>query len=264
LHVDTGLGTRYASSSGTTTMMGDAMKTKKLLGKALLGAALAIASFASHASLIYLGPVTIGGAGIGAVSTVLTLADNSGQGCCTSTGAVAYNGSTDVLSGDAQAGALSQTWALGDLAWTSASTARIVFNANEPAGNGITLDNLVMTIYSSTGVALWNSGAFAGYTFGATNNGIGNAGELFGLDAAQTLAANAYFGDATNRIGLLATISDAAGGHDTFFLSLAAPCTGPDCGGGSTGNVPEPASLLLVGLGLLSLRFARRIRPISK
>lgn len=233
------------------------MKTMKLLSKALLGATLAIASFSSQASLIYLGPVTIGGAGIGAVSTVLTLADNSGQGCCSSDGSVSYDGTNDVLTGDAQQGALSKTWSMAELGWDDSTTARIVFNADEPAGNGITLDNLVMTIFASDGTALWNSGIFTPVSFPSTNNGIGNAGELFGLDAAQAAAAAGYFGDGTNRIGLMATITDAQGGHDTFFLSLA-PCVGEGCdGGGGEQEVPEPESLLLLALGLIMLHVAR-------
>ncbi|WP_154667896.1 hypothetical protein [Pseudoduganella violaceinigra] len=204
------------------------MKAIKLLGKALLGAALAIASYSSHASLIYLGPITQGGTGIGAVSTVLTLKDNSGKGCCTSSGAVSYNGSSDVRTGDAQGGALSKTWSITDLGWTDFASARIVFNADEPAGNGINLDNMVMTIYDTSGGALWNSGLFTPISFASTAHGIGNSGELFGLDAPQAAAAQAYF-NGMNRIGLMAAVSDAQGGHDTFYLSLAAPCVGSDC-----------------------------------
>jgi len=51
-------------------------------------------------------------------------------------------------------------------------------------------------------------------------------------------------------------------GSSTWIGDTKPPCTG-DCdggGGGTGGEVPEPAGLALIGLGLLSLRFARQWR----
>ena len=104
-----------------------------------------------------------------------------------------------------------------------------------------------IAIYSPTGALLFSSGAFTPITFPApAGNGIGNSGLLFGLDAAQAAAAQlaAYSGPfANNRIGLLASLSDAQGGIETFFV-------GSTNNGVGTAPLPvsEPATLALLGL----------------
>ncbi|MDB5808897.1 MAG: hypothetical protein JWN94_1019 [Betaproteobacteria bacterium] len=201
----------------------------------------------AHASLIAANPTDVNGAGLGAVNTVLTI--TSPNSTSTETGAVSWNGTTAVTSGDTQAQTSSPT--IGSLGITSAAQLRITFNAAEPSADSINLTNFVLTIFSPTGTALFNSGAFTPITFASTNPGVGNAGFVFRLDDAQAAAAQtAAFGAgfANNRIGLSASATDATGGLETFFVSQ------------SVGAVPEPEAygMLLSGLGLLAFIARRR------
>lgn len=242
------------------------MMTKKMsmILRGLAFAGLATAAASSQAALISLGEQQFQGTGLGAVNTVLTL--TSPANSTTETGAVSFNGTTSVTSGDTQA--LNNTPTLGSLGITSASDLRIVFNAQEPgnAANSITLDNLVLNIYGQGSTPLFTSTSFTSpITFPTTQTGVGNSGVVFALDAADAAKAQASaFGNnfANNRIGLSASASSATGGPETFYaLSFG---RGNNSGGGSTGNggggaaVPEPGTVALLGLGLLGVVATRR------
>jgi hypothetical protein len=209
--------------------------------------ALGLTVTSAHASLQLLAPGDFQGTGLGSVNTILTM--QSPPQTSSESASVSFG---NIITGDASE--QTQTRTLGELGVTSAYTLRVVFNANEPGGdaNSISLDNLVLTIYSPTGSVLFTSGAFTSHFFPDTLTGIGNSGWVFGFDATQAAAAqSAAFGGAfgANVVGLSAAASLATDGHETFFVANA--------------PIPEPGTLALLGSGLLALGGIGRRRKIS-
>lgn len=228
------------------------------LKKALLTTIFMVSASSSYASLVFAGAGDFQGTGLGAVNTILTI-QNTG----TETGAVSFNGTHDVITGDAKTGSSqTRTRSISEIGITTASSLRIVFNAVEPSGDSINLDDLQLNIYSPTGELLFNSGAFTSQLFPETFPGTGNSGFVFALDAEQAAAAQAAaftgsFGD--NRIGLSATASLAAGGNETFFavMSSSDVIVPP-------ASIPEPDTVALLGLGLFGFIISRRKSGKSK
>jgi hypothetical protein len=158
----------------------------------------------------------------------------------------------EVIQGDTQNQTQLQTFSSAGI--SSAADLRLVFNASEPGGNSINLDNLVLSIFSPAGDTLFTSGAFSSRTLNPTQPGVGNSGFVFRLDAGQAAQAQAAFAPG-NFIGLLAALSDATGGLETFFV---ADIDNDDIF--PPGQVPEPSAALLAGLVLLGLGTALRLR----
>ena len=224
-------------------------KASNALAIAALGISLAATS--AQAALILVSPENFGGTGLGAVNTILTV--QSAGNSTTETGAVSFNGVTDVRTGDAS-NAGTQTRTISSLGVASASDVRVVFNALEPgnAENSITLTSLVLSIFSPIGATLFSSGPFTPINFTDTFTGAGNSGFVFRLDAPDTLAAQALgfgVGSGANRIGLSASATNATGGFETFFVGATVTTVVP---------VPEPATLGLFSAALLGLWGVRR------
>jgi Domain of unknown function DUF11/Thrombospondin type 3 repeat len=180
---------------------------------------------AHGAALHFVGPVDHQGSGLGHVSTVLTIQKRG-----TESGCVSWSGNADVTGpgapacpagiagGDEKRGA-SQTLTrkLAELGNPTAATLQIIFNPNEPGSNR----HLRLP---------------APVNIEATDSGIGNAGWAFGLvnDAASAGA----FANGENRVGLAASVSDADGGFETFYLATveSSPPPPPPPPGGGTGS----------------------------
>ena len=221
-----------------------------------LGAAAMIAASGASANLIYIPAdnALFKGSGLGAVNTVLTLKSPGSSDA--ESGAVFADGAGFGTSGDAGTGA-SQVGlpTLGSLGVISTSNLRIILNADEPAANSITVGSLALSFYDAVGATLGVFSLAAPVTFPSTLNGIGQAGFVFGLDAAQAALATSFIGaSATNfaneRIGLSALLTDATGGPDTFFVGNAASVTA----------VAEPETYLLMLAGLAAIGFTVRRR----
>lgn len=225
------------------------MKTLKSFRAIALGATLLCASLSGHAAIISTGEVADTGAGLGTVATLLTLNNTGG----TASGSVVRTGGADVASPGVMPGASqSGTYSFGELNITTADQIQLIFNASEPGNaKSIQVESLVFSIYSDMGgAALFSTALVGGQFFATSASGIGSVGYVFELDAASALAAQPFI-TADNRIGLASSLSLATGGADTFFVGMVAAEP-------IEADVPEPASMLLVGLGLMGLAASRR------
>jgi PEP-CTERM motif-containing protein len=243
---------------------------KHLLKLSALGA-LALPFAAARADLVFDGIVTVGGTGLGTVTTVLTFQnDPTEQGCVgfTSGGDVTGNFTTFNQSGctagtntDVKTGA-SQTLTrtLSESGITSGSNFAILFNAAEPSGNSISLDGLVANFYNATTGALLFSAVYTGtnpLNFPSTQTGTGNTGAEFTLNAAEAAELQGWIttlGTSGIRVGLGASAGNpdaAQGGVETFFIFNS----------GNATAVPEPSTVVLTASGMIGLvGFVRRRR----
>lgn len=226
----------------------------------------AVCTGTAFATLISLGPVSLGGQGLGSVQTVLTIqspgSSSTETGCVASgiggalvIGAAACPGGGP-FGGGAFAGgneqAINNTFSASALGLTDFNNLRIIFNPSEPpSASSISLDNLALTLWNpATGLILDAKYIAAPVLFTSSDPGAGNAGFGFKLDAAQAAVENGILAAFPNlRIGLAANASLATGGSETFSIGAAA-------------NVPEPSLFGLVAIGLagfavLRIRFAR-------
>jgi len=210
-----------------------ASREKSSVRGLLVGAALLLLGPATaRASLIYSSDETLTGTGLGSVTTVLTIqASPSESGC------VKWNGSNDThgspcpggVAGGDEKTSQSQTRAFSEIGLTNAASLRVIFNAAE-SDSAIILNKLIVTFYAADGTPFFSSGAFTPVDFPDTVQGVGGAGEVFKLDAAQAATANAVagFNNPTNRIGLSAAAGTGTGaqqsgdGPETFFIANAA------------------------------------------
>lgn len=233
-----------------------------LIAAFALGICLAVGP--AHADLVFLGPGTLGGQGLGAVATVLTMTSpgsSSAESGCVAGGV----GGVTVVGAGACPGAgphgLPAFTGLDNIAINVARSAtslgltdfhdlRILFNADEPAGNGITISNLSLTLWDPANGQILDARYIAApVTFASTNPGVGNAGFFFGLDNAQATGLNGILAAFPALVlGLSANATDATGGPETFSL------------GARTTAVPEPTTLVLLSFGLTAVSWMSRKR----
>ena len=238
---------------------------KRLLA-IVLGMAMPLTSpYAASADLIF--DADLGGAagsGLGTVSTILTIqspgsgsfesgsVSRSGGADVTSDTGVLLNGSTTDVGNVKTGASQTLTRTLGGNGITKASQIAIVFNADEPSGNSITLTGLKMSVFNGN-TNIFDAQLAQWMAFATTFTGIGKQGFVFRLDTAEAAALQTKLDALSDpatvaalRIGLSASASDATGGPETFNVATITA-------------VPEAGTLLftataLAGLSLVAWR----------
>jgi len=239
----------------------------------LLLAVLALcAANVSYADMMFFGTIDKHGTGFGVVAPIMTM-QSTGEGGAgvAEQGCSGWNGSAVIIGASACAPAVvsddetqpAYTGAdskgpahfphndaplLSSVGITNAEQIAIIFNPDQSGkDHPIAVDDLTLTLWDDkTGALLWNSGDITNGNanngdsdfFAHTDSGVGKSGIVYVLDSTQAGALDAMGFDFTKtRIGLSAFATGATGGPDSFSVAERV--------------VPEPNSIMLLGLTLL-------------
>ena len=273
-------------------MFGESSKSKsyKLFSAAALAVGLVAAPGAANASLIFDSTIDVTAQGFGNNPRLLTLQER-GNGDDIQSGCVSANaggsiaiGSSSCISdsqvfkgngvtnegGDevnpAREGNKYDTPTIGELGFNGAEDIGLIFNATDPAGNAISIDDITLKFFLDDMLIAAIDGSM---TFDMTEAGNGVAGFLLSVDEEQQAFLNStVFGlgnFAAVRIALETTISGAAGGPESFYATNLDRTPSSTGSTGSTGGtpVPAPAGLGLFALGAMALVASRRRRKAA-
>lgn len=247
-------------------------KRKLWVGAAIASAILGV-SAGANASLVQIGQLDLGAQGFGNAPRLLTIQGNGNS--TFESGAIGISGGSMValspgiadasvylgngvqnLGGDTVNPLNNNKFGiptLGSLNWTSGADVRLLFNATEPGGNGLTVSDVTLKFYNGNSVIAAIDGSFS---LASTMTGNGTSGFLINVDSAQQTFLNSSVfglsGSSAFRIALEATISDATGGPESFSAVPSTPVV--------ISAIPEPETyaMMLTGLGLMGAIARRR------
>lgn len=245
------------------------------LAAAALCATIGFAATPANAALIFDSSILVSAQGFGNNPRLLTVQGNGTESGCIGVGAggtllggsgtciadaLVHDGNGLSNTGGSEVNPLSDNQKFGiptiaQLGWKKASDIGLVFNATEPGGNSINVQDVTLKFYNGTTLL----GAIDGsQSFANSNPGNGVAGFAFKVDAAeQTFLNNLVFaqqGYGNYRIALESTLSDAAGGPESWLAV-------------NLGNaVPEPSTwgMMILGVGMVGGVMRRRQTQASK
>lgn len=250
---------------------------KSTILKIATTAALVTSATPAFADLIYQTGIQQTGTGLGNVLTVVTVQDNSTprntvtqSGCVTHTAGgnprtPTYACQEDLLGGDNTSGnAGNSTYLLTDIVGlTSAGQLGFVVNINEGGpGNSATLTDLYLSLFNT------DSNELRTYSYTdldltlSDTGGTGQSGtHRFVLDPLQARDASGFCMDITKCIvggGIQFAAGTTSAAAETVYVdAFRRP-------GDPVGEVPEPGSLALLGIGALAINSLRRRRTGAK